>query len=477
MNPQIFKAYDIRGVYPSEIDEDTAYAIGRATVTVLGAKTLAVGRDARLSGPSLQEALIRGITDAGCDVISIGMVTTPMLYFSSWHLDVDGALSVTASHNPAEYNGIKICRKNAVPVGENSGLFTIRDLVISASGSDTIASGSGTVSAPDPFPERGRVQQAVSDLGSVSAPAKGIVTPQDVLTPYYDFFATFAKFGDTQFHIAIDCANTMGVLELPFYEKYFAKNFEIEKLYCNLDHPYTAHEANPLKTETLNELRALVVEKKCQLGIAYDGDADRVGFVDEKGEIIPMDLVTGLIAQVLLEENPGRTVLYDLRSSNSVKEVIEECGGVAKECRVGHAFIKQQMAEEHALFAGELSGHYYFEANKNGEVSTLAAFTLLNLMAKTGRPISELVAHLRRYFHSGEINSEVKDKDAVLARLAETYQDGSKHTLDGLKVSYPDWWFNVRPSNTEPVLRLNLEAKTKETMEQKRDELLALIRS
>lgn len=452
MNPQIFKAYDIRGVYPSEIDEETAYAIGRATVTVLGAKTLAVGRDARLSGPSLEEALVRGITDAGCDVVSIGMVTTPMLYFSSWHLDVDGALSVTASHNPAEYNGIKICRKNAVPVGENSGLFAIRDLVISASGS-------GTTPVPDPIPN------------------KGNITTQDVLTPYYDFFATFAKFGDTRFHVAIDCANTMGVLELPFYEKYFAKNFSLEKLYCDLDHPYTAHEANPLKTETLDELRALVVEKKCQLGIAYDGDADRVGFVDEKGEIIPMDLVTGLIAQVLLEENPGRTVLYDLRSSNSVKEVIEECGGVAKECRVGHAFIKQQMAEEHALFAGELSGHYYFEANKNGEVSTLAAFTLLNLMAKTGRPISELVAHLRRYFHSGEINSEVKDKDAVLARLAETYQDGSKHTLDGLKVSYPDWWFNVRPSNTEPVLRLNLEAKTKETMEQKRDELLALIRS
>lgn len=444
MNPSIFKAYDIRGVYPIDFDEDGAYAIGRAAVAVLGVKTVAVGRDARESGPSLQEALIRGLTDAGCDVIDIGMITTPMLYFASWHLHVDGALSVTASHNPAEYNGIKICRKNAVPVGEASGLFAIRDTALSENFSD--------------------VSQ------------KGTVTEQDIKTEYYNFFSTFARFSETHFHIAVDCANTMGVLELPFYEERFAKNFTLEKLYCDLSRPYTAHEANPLKTETLDELRAHVVAKKCQLGIAYDGDADRVGFVDEKGEIIPMDLVTGLIAQVFLAENPGRTVLYDLRSSNAVREAIEDSNGIAHECRVGHAFIKQQMIQEHALFAGELSGHYYFEANKNGEVSTLAAFTLLNLMAKTGKPISELVAHLRKYAHSGEINSEVRDKDAVLARLKEHYKNGSISTLDGLKISYPDWWFNVRPSNTEPVLRLNLEAKTRTLMDKKTDELLALIR-
>ena len=444
MNPSIFKSYDIRGIYPSEIDEKTAYAVGRATVEVLGAKKLVVGRDARASGPSLEEALIRGIADAGCDVVRIGMVTTPMLYFASWHLDVDGALSVTASHNPAEYNGIKICRKNAVPVGEASGLFSIRDRALAGEWSDV--------------------------------PTKGVVTQDDIQDAYYETFGKLATLGKKKFHIAIDCANTMGVLELPFYEQFFTKNFEIEKLYCDLDHPYTAHEANPLNTETLDELRALVVEKGCDLGIAYDGDADRIGFVDERGEIIPMDLVTGLIAQVLLKDNPGATILYDLRSSNSVKEVIEENGGIAQECRVGHAFIKSQMADENALFAGELSGHYYFQANKNGEVSTLASFTLLNRMAETGKPISELVAHLRRYFHSGEINSEVPDKDAVLAKLKETYADGAQHELDGLKVSYPDWWFNVRPSNTEPVLRLNLEAKTKEMMEEKREELLAIIR-
>lgn len=444
MNPSIFKAYDIRGIYPSEINEDTAYAIGRATVAILNAKLLAVGRDARTSGPSLQEALMRGIMDSGCSVINIGMITTPMLYFSSWHLDVDGALSVTASHNPAEYNGVKICRKKALPVGENSGLFDIRDLILSKK-----------------FPE---------------ALQKGSLREQNIHEAYYVTFEKFAQFGNTNFHIAIDCANTMGVLELPFYERKFSKNFHIEKLYCDLSHPYTAHEANPLKTETLAELQKIVLEKKCALGIAYDGDADRIGFVDEQGEIIPMDLVTGLIAQVLLEKNPGATILYDLRSSNSVKEIIEESGGIAKECRVGHAFIKQQMVTENAIFAGELSGHYYFQANKNGEVSSLAAFTLLNLMAKTGKPISSLVAHLRRYAHSGEINSNVANKDAVLKKLSDIYSDGDQHTLDGLKVSYPDWWFNVRPSNTEPVLRLNLEAKNKEAMEQKRDELLTIIR-
>lgn len=443
MNPSIFKAYDIRGIYPDDIDEDGAYTIGRATVSVLGASVLAVGRDARASGSSLQEALMRGITDAGCRIINIGMVTTPMLYFSSWHLDVDGALSVTASHNPAEYNGIKICQKNAVPVGEISGLFDIRDRAFSEN-----------------FPK---------------IDTKGTITEEDIKPAYYEYFTRFTKFGDTQFHIAIDCANTMGILELPFYEKYLSKNFKIEKLYCDLDHPYTAHEANPLKTETLDELRSLVIEKGCVLGIAYDGDADRVGFIDEKGEIIPMDLVTGLIAQVFLEENPEVTILYDLRSSMSVKEIIEENGGIAKECRVGHAFIKQQMREENAFFAGELSGHYYFNANKNGEVSTLAVFTLLNLMAKTDKPISELVAHLRRYCHSGEINSEVANKDAILNHLERKYGDGKISKLDGLKITYPDWWFNVRPSNTEPVLRLNLEAKTKEMMEEKKRELLKII--
>jgi phosphomannomutase len=444
MNTEIFKAYDIRGIYPTDIDEDTVYKIGRATVTELNAKTLAVGRDARISGPNLHEAMIEGITDSGCNVIDLGMITTPMLYFSSHHLEVDGAIAITASHNPGEYNGVKICRKNALPVGSASGLNNIKDTVIA-----------------DKF----------NDINT-----KGTIQQYDIKPSYYEYFGSFANFGDKKFKIVVDCANTMGVLELPFYKKYFSKNFEVIELYCDLDNAYNAHEANPLNTDTLTELREKVVSEKADIGIAYDGDADRIGFIDEAGEIIPMDLTTGLIAEVLLKENPGATILYDLRSSRAVKEIIEENNGIAHECRVGHAFIKQQMLDENALFAGELSGHYYFQANKNGEVSSLAAFTLFNLMASTDKKISDLVLNLRRYYHSGEINSEVSDKDAVIAKLKEKYSDGKLSELDGIKIDYPDWWFNVRASNTEPVLRLNCEAKTQEIMEQKRDELLAIIR-
>ncbi len=461
MSPSIFKAYDIRGIYPTDIDEDTVYAIGRAAVAELGAQTIAVGRDARESGPSLHAALIRGILDAGCKVIDLGMITTPMLYFASWHLkNVDGAIAVTASHNPAEYNGIKICRKNAQPVGSASGLNNIRDAALALLSDESFT---------PPSPEE--VAQESAHLSSY-----------DIQTPYQDYIASFAQFNDKKFHVVIDCANTMGVLELPIYER-FADNIKITQLYCDLDHPYTAHEANPLNTETLDDLREKVIETGAALGVAYDGDADRIGFVDETGEIIPMDLITGLLAQVLLADNPGAKVLYDLRSSNAVKEVIEEAGGIARECRVGHAFIKAQMSKENALFAGELSGHYYFSANKNGELSTYAAFTLLNLMAKTGKNISALVADLRRYYHSGEINSDVHDKDAVMDMLTEKYSDGVITKLDGIKISFWDtpegrrWWFNVRPSNTEPVLRLNLEADTEELMLAKRDELLALIRA
>ncbi len=444
MNKEIFKAYDIRGVYPTDIDEDTVYKIGRAIVNELNAKTLAVGRDARKSGPSLHKELIRGITDAGCNVIDLDMITTPMLYFSSHQLDVDGAVSVTASHNPGEYNGIKICRKNAQPVGSTSGLNDIRDAVIA-----------------NKFQENTE---------------KGTITKYDIKPEYYEYFGKFADFGNKKFKIVVDCANTMGVLELPFYKEKFANNFEVIELYCDLNNAYNAHEANPLNTDTLKELQEKVKTQKADLGIAYDGDADRVGFIDETGAIIPMDLITGLIAKVLLKTNPNSTILYDLRSSRAVKEVIEESGGIAHECRVGHAFIKQQMVEENALFAGELSGHYYFQANKNGEVSTLAAFTLLNLMTQTNQKISELVKDLRRYSHSGEINSQVNNKETVLAKLKEKYSDGKLSELDGIKIDYPDWWFNVRASNTEPVLRLNCEAKTPEMMEQKRDELLAIIR-
>lgn len=444
MNAKIFKAYDIRGIYGTDFDEHDAYAIGRATVDFLGCQRLAVGRDARASSPVLFESFTRGAMEAGADILDLGVITTPMVYFAAGRLDIDAAVSITASHNPPEYNGMKICLRGALPVGETSGLSAIRDIVL-----------------------KGEFK---------TSEKTGSLIPEDIKPAYYGFFASFAELDDHRFSLVIDTANAMGVLELPIYGQ-LSENLAVTHLYDDLAHPFSAHEANPLKTETLDELRARVLTEKADLGIAYDGDADRIGFVDETGQIIPMDLITALLAKEVLKKKPGSTILYDLRSSRSVKEFIKENGGQALECRVGHAFIKQQMRETGAIFAGELSGHYYFEENSLAEAGTLPALLLLNLMAETGRPISALVAETKRYCHSGEINSEVTDKDAILAKLRTRYADGTQHELDGLKVDYPDWWFNVRPSNTEPLLRLNLEAATPEQMAAKRDELLDLIRS
>ncbi len=443
MKPGIFKAYDIRGIYPSEFNEDDAYHIGRAVVEYLKPQVLGIGRDIRESSPSLFTSFARGVMDGGADVIDLGIITTPMVYFAAGRLDIDAAVSLTASHNPPEYNGLKIALRGAVPVGESTGLMEIRDLALK------------------------------SEWSAVTT--RGTMKSEDIKPAYYGYFASFAEFKDKHFTIVIDTANSMGVFELPIYEQW-AENLTIINLYNDLAHPFQCHEANPLKSETLAELCAKVKETGADFGIAYDGDADRIGFVDETGTIMPMDIVPALIAKPILEAKPGATILYDLRSSRAIKEIVEEAGGRALECRVGHAYIKKQMLAEGAVFGGELSGHYYFEENSNAEASTLAAFLILNLMAKSGKKASELVYEVMRYHHSGEINSEVADKDAVLALLKEKYADGKQHELDGLKVDYPNWWFNVRPSNTEPLLRLNLEATTKELMEEKKTELLAIIR-
>lgn len=443
MNPGIFKAYDIRGIYPDDVNEDDMYAIGRAIVEHLETRRLAVGRDIRSSSPSLFESFACGVMDAGCDVLDLGVITTPMVYFAAGRLDVDAAVSITASHNPPQYNGMKVCLRGAIPVGETSGLREIRDIALR------------------------------KEFKPVER--KGEMVAEDIRPAYYGYFSSFADFKDKKFKIVIDTANAMGVLELPIYEQ-FKDNLSIVNLYNDIDHAFECHEANPLKLETLKELQAKVQETRANLGIAYDGDADRIGFVDEMGRIIPMDLITALIAKIVLKKHPGSTILYDLRSSRAVKEVIEENGGVARECRVGHAFIKKQMREEGAIFAGELSGHYYFHENSFAEAGTLPALLLLNLMAESGETISELVREIRRYHHSGEINSEVHNKESVLATLREKFSDGHQHELDGLKVEYADWWFNVRPSNTEPLLRLNLEASAPELLETKKTELLAIIR-
>ncbi|MFA6159655.1 MAG: phosphomannomutase/phosphoglucomutase [Parcubacteria group bacterium] len=445
INPKIFKAYDIRGLYPEEINGETAYNIGRALVAFTKAKKIAVGRDMRVSSPEMEEALVMGITDQGADVVKIGLASTPMTYFSSWKLAVDVAVIITASHNPAQYNGMKFCFQGAVPIGEGSGMEEIKELAVKGE--------------------------------FIEAENKGKVSENfEIGNQYIDYVAGFFNKDFAKKKIVVDFGNGMGAVEKGVFEK-FPENLEVDYLFEELDGNFPNHEANPLKVETLEVLQKTVLEKNADLGISYDGDADRVGFVDEKGEAVPMDYLIALLAKEVLKKNPGGLVLMDLRSSNAVKEVIEEAGGKVNRCRVGHSLIKKQMRAEGAIFAGELSGHYFFEANSKAEMATLAVLMLLNLMNETGQKMSELVHDLKRYFHSGEINSEVEDKEAVMNKLKEKYSIGKLDTLDGIRIDFPDWWFSVRASNTEPVLRLNLEAKTKELMEEKREEVLGMIRS
>lgn len=421
-----------------------AYWIGRAFIHHTGAKKISIGFDMRESSEKIQDAFIKGALEQGSDIIKIGMSSTPMAYFSSWNSDIDAAVIITASHNPAEWNGMKFCLKNAIPVGEGSGMEEIKELVI-----------------------------------NLSVPAsnfQGKVTENlDLKSKYTDYIAGFFKSGLGKKKIVIDFANAMGIIDKAVYEK-FPADIEAIYLYDNFDGTFPNHEANPLKTETLQVLQNKVKEIRADLGIAYDGDADRIGFVDEKGEVVPMDYMIALLSKEVLKKYPGATVLMDLRSSNAVKEVIEEAGGIVNRCRVGHSLIKKQMREDGAVFAGELSGHYFFEENSKAELPTLAAMMLINLINETGKKLSELTRDLKRYSHSGEINSDVEDKIGIIEKLKKIYKDGEMDELDGVRIDFPDWWFNVRPSNTEPVLRLNLEAKTKELMEEKRDEVLKIIR-
>lgn len=443
VNPNIFKAYDIRGIYPDELNEKTIYKIGRAIILYTKAETIAVGRDMRQSSSVLEQSLIKGITDQGASVIKTGLCPTPLIYFASWKLKVDAAIVITASHNPAQYNGLKICLKNAIPIGEGSGMEEIKEFAMAER--FPIASKKGEV----------KQEEAISD-------------------EYVKYLAGFYKQGAIK-KIVIDFANGMGIIDKKVYEK-LSNKIKAVYLFDVLDGSFPNHEANPIKAETLEALKKRVVEEKADLGIAYDGDADRVGFVSEEGEIIPMDYLIALLAKEILKKRPGALILMDLRSSNAVKEEIERAGGRVNLCRVGHSLIKKQMRDQGAIFAGELSGHYFFQENSKAEMATLAAIMVINLMNQTGQKISQLIKDLKRYYHSGEMNSDVRDKTVVIKKLKEIYGDGKLNELDGIRIDYPDWWFNVRPSNTEPKLRLNLEAKTKELMEEKRDELLKIIR-
>ena len=434
----IFKAYDIRGIYPEQLNEEIAEKIGRAFIEFTRAKKVVVGHDMRPDSVPIFAAIAKGMTEQGADVVNLGMCSTPMSYFANGKLAADGSIIITASHNPAGWNGFKLCMANAVPISGATGIMDIERIVEQESWS--------------------RCDKA------------GTVTDYDIAPEYAEFLQSHIKV-DRKLKVVIDYANSMGSFESAGIEKYF----EVIPMYKELDGTFPNHEANPLKLDTLDAIRAKVKEVGADFGAAFDGDADRCGFIDDKGEIIPMDLFTALIAQDILIDGPA-TILYDLRSSRSVKECIEENGGTAIMSRVGHAFIKAQMREHDAVFAGELSGHYYFKENYTAESQGLAFVKFANLICKSGKTSSELVAPLRKYAFSGEINSKVADPKNVLAELKEKYADGNQFELDGLSVEYKSWWFNVRSSNTEPLLRLIVEADEQSQMESKRDEILAIIR-
>ncbi|MBN1864206.1 MAG: phosphomannomutase/phosphoglucomutase [Victivallales bacterium] len=434
----IYKAYDIRGIYPTELDEATAEKIGRAFVHFLKARKVVVGRDMRPHSTPIFAALAKGITEQGADLIDLGMCSTPMSYHANGLLKADGSIIITASHNPAEWNGFKLCRENAIPIGGNTGIQEIRDIV---------------------------------EICGWGVPERvGSVTQYDVSAEYGKFLRDHARM-NRKLRVVVDYANAMGSFEIAGIEDLF----DIIPMYKELDGTFPNHEANPLKLDTLAALCAKVSETGADFGAGFDGDADRCGFVDNEGNIIPMDLFGALIAQDILASGPA-TILYDLRSSRAVKECIEQNGGKAVMSRVGHAFIKAQMREHDAVFAGELSGHYYFRENYTAESQGLAFIMLANLLCKTSRSASELVRPLRKYCSSGEINSKVPDVAPILDELKNRYSDGNMYELDGISSEYDDWWFNVRASNTEPLLRLIVEANDRQTMEAKRDELLAIIR-
>jgi phosphomannomutase len=449
LNRGIFKAYDVRGTYPDQVHEEGARAIGAAFVTYLEAKHIGVGRDMRLSSPALASAFIEGATARGADVTDYGMIATDMLYFAVARDGLDGGVQVTASHNPGHYNGMKMVRAEAFPLSGDAGIAEIRDM---------IAGGA----LPPPAPLRGRVGQ------------------KNVLPEYVDHVLSFIDPRIVRpLNVVLDAGSGMGGLVAPpLFDRLPCRT---TRLCFDIDGRFPNHEANPLIEENRRDLVERVVAERADVGIAWDGDADRCFFVDGAGEFVPGDFVTALLAEAFLLKSPGASIIYDLRASHAVRDTVERYGGTALMNRVGHAFFKRRMRETGAVFGGEVTGHYYFRENFFADNGFIPALLMLELMSKKGQTLRELLEPLRtRYFISGEINTPLASMDAVpekLDEIAGRYGDGRQYTLDGLSVEYPDWHFNVRPSNTEPLLRLNLEAATPDLMTAKRDEVVAVIRA
>jgi phosphomannomutase len=455
VDPSIFKAYDLRGIYPDQMDEELAYGIGRGFARVLSALqdtpvselSVAIGHDMRLSAPSMAERYAAGISDEGADVLDIGMAATEMVYWTVGSRDLDGGLVCTASHNPKAYTGAKLVKRGAIALSGDSGIGELREIV----------------SAGEPGPPvdtPGGIRR--EDIGEAFREAARGYIDSERIRPM---------------RVVVDGGNGMaGPMVGPLLD-----SFPIEpvKTYWEPNGEFPDHEPNPL----LPENRKFIIDKLrdtgADLGIAWDGDADRCFFIDDTGEFVAGDFLTALLADSILRKEPGATILYDVRASRAVRDVVERGGGTAEINRVGHAFFKTRMRDTGAAFGGEVSGHYYFRDFYNADSGTIPALLILELLSVEDRRLSELLEPLRsRYFISGEINSEVEDQQGKMEQLVERYQDGEVSRLDGISIDYDDWHFNVRPSNTEPLLRLNLESLvSREQMESKRDEVLSVIRA
>jgi phosphomannomutase len=442
----IFKAYDVRGLYPSQLNEEMARKIGLAFRTVLDegdfalGNTVVVSRDMRSHSVPLQKALIEGLRASGLDVVDIGLATTPMSYFAVGHLKAAGGVQVTASHNPAAYNGLKFSKHEARPVSGDHGIPLIEKHVLA------------------------------NDLPP--AAKEGGYNQAEVFADYEKFLLSFVERpeGARKLKVVVDAANGMGTIYQPILEKL---GIELIPLYFELDGTFPNHEANPLKMENLEDLAHAVREHQADLGVSFDGDADRSAFVDENGAPVGNDISTALIAGELLAHHPGSAIVYDLRSSRAVAEHIKDKGGEPIRERVGHSFIKATLRQKNGVFGGELAGHYYFRDTFTADNALLAMIKVLNLLWKENRSFSQIVAPLLRYAKSEETNFQVEDKQGKMDLLEKKYADGQIDYLDGITVQYPDWWFNVRPSNTEPYLRLVAEANTPELLEKHMKDLIA----
>ncbi|HML73269.1 MAG TPA: phosphomannomutase/phosphoglucomutase [Anaerohalosphaeraceae bacterium] len=449
MDPSIFKAYDIRGTYPDQLDEQAAWKIGHATAQFLrsllrgydrgmaNAQSLCVGRDVRSHSLSLRNALIEGMNAAGANVIDIGVIDTPQMYFAINHLGTCGGVQITASHNAARYNGFKIAGQQAKPVGADTGLKDIKHIATALLGKPT-----GSVEHCDLTPE------------------------------YKKHVLKFIEPGLKKLKMVVDASNGMAGKMVPA----IFGDLPIEIIPINFEHNgIFKHDPNPLVEANQAEAKALVKSKGADFGACFDGDADRLMLIDEKGNTIPCDIMTALMVPYFLKKNPGSAVVYDLRSSLVVQEEILKNGGTPRRERVGHAFMKKTLRDSHACFGGELSGHFYYRDNYFADSGMITLVHMLNIISQSGKPLSEMIAPLKRYFSSGEVNFHVENKDAMMKELARKYSQGQVDDLDGVTVQYKDWWFNVRPSNTEPLLRLNVEAKNADLLKDKFDELKGML--